>query len=297
MNKVTDWWIFTKERFEPMSHLSMILVFLLVHIIMIYKILDIHHSISSLLFLLIGTTAFYFKLRLYDEVKDYELDIVINKDRPMPRGLLKHKDMYQGVIACILIEILCFASQGISSLVSILVTIGYSLLMFKEFFIKEKIRPHLTTYAVIHTVVTSFLSISIFSYLTQETFVSIINTPHFLAFSIANWMLFNIFEFGRKTYSADEERPNIDTYSSLFGKKGAVALVISQAIIAFLLILQIPAANKWLLYFGHSALIAFLSTTAFVFIFSNKVRLAKIYRLACSLYIIIFYLITALAYL
>lgn len=285
------WIIFIKERFDPLSHSLMILVFVIVHILIAKKLFLIDISSLKILFLLISVTLFYFKLRLYDEVKDYELDLVINPKRPLQRGLINHQDMYKGMLICIFLELLFFSIQGINAILSLVIAISYSLLMYKEFFIKDKIRPHLTTYAISHTIVTSLLTLAIFSFLNQQPFLSNVLNSNLLYFSIINWMLFNIFEFGRKTFALSEERLNIDTYSSLFGKKRAVMLVFSQAIIAFFLINKIQVFHTKLIFYANIALILLLLASGFAYVFSNKIVSAKRYRVMSSIYIIIFYLI------
>ena len=296
MSKLRKWWQFALERFEPVSHFTMIVVFLLVHILLARSIFNLRISVLPIVCLFVATTAFYFKLRLYDEVKDYELDVVINKKRPLPRGLLNHQDMYLGMVICIAIEAVLFATQGVEGLLSIFITIGYSLLMFKEFFIKDIIRPHLTTYAMLHTIVTSFLSITIFSFLSTESFYQTLTNKDCIYFALANWMLFNIFEFGRKTFAPSEERPNVDTYSSLFGKWGATLLVLSQAIIAHFLVLNISFIRNSFLEWSHGFLFFFLILVSLQYINSDEVEKAKRYRMMSSVYIIIFYVTIAIAY-
>jgi 4-hydroxybenzoate polyprenyltransferase len=285
------WLIFIKERFDPLSHSLMILVFVSVHILIAKKLFLVSMPPLEIFILIMAVTLFYFKLRLYDEVKDYELDLVINSNRPLPRGLLNHQNMYNGMIFCIVFEYLLFGIRGIVSLSALSFPILYSLLMYKEFFIKEKIRPHLTTYAVSHTIVTSFLTIAIFSFINQQSFFSNLTNSNLFYFAMINWMLFNIFEFGRKTFAISEERPNVDTYSSLFGKRGAVLLVISQAVVAFVLMTKIRIFHSSLIMYSNIILLLLLTNTGIVFIFSKKSAHAKYFRTMSSVYIIIFYLI------
>lgn len=297
MTKTQAWWQFTKERFEPASHLTMIVVFIVAHVLVAKSTAPLTAGLLNGIELLIGVIAFYFKLRLYDEVKDYELDVVINKTRPLPRGLLNHKDMYRGMTVCILIELICFSMQGLESTTSIVIAILYSLLMYKEFFIAEKIRPYLTTYALIHTIVTTLLSFAIFSFLTKMTVFQIIATPTFLSFAMANWLLFNIFEFGRKTFASSEERQSVDTYSSLFGRTGAVILVASQAVITYYLAASLNGANTAILFWGLGSLLILLAALSLHYIFADSAKTAKRFRLFSSLYIIFFYLILICSYL
>ncbi len=286
-----SWIIFIKERFDPLSHLIMILLFVMVHILFTKEIFPIYIPPIKLLILLLGVILFYFKLRLYDEVKDYELDLIINPHRPLPRGLLKLNDMYWGIGTCILLELICFSFQGANAITSLIIAILYSLLMYKEFFIKDIIRPHLTTYAVSHTVVTSLLTFSIFSYLNQKTFLQNFSDTNLLFFALSNWMLFNIFEFGRKTFASTEERTNIDTYSSLFGRKLAVLLVFSQAIISTYFTFKIEPFQTWTIMIGLGLLLLLLLFFSARYINTNKRTHAKNYRAMSSVYIVLFYVI------
>lgn len=296
MTKKEAWCQFTKERFEPWSHLIMIFVFIFAHILVVNPVKTIFASSLNEIMLFIGVVAFYFKLRLYDEVKDYELDVVINKTRPLPRGLLTHKDMYRGMVVCILIELISFSIMGLNSLITAIIAILYSLIMYKEFFIPKKIRPHLTTYALVHTIVTTLLSFAIFSFLTQESIIELAKGPTLVSFAFANWMLFNIFEFGRKTFASIEERHNVDTYSSLFGRVGAVILVVSQAAIAHFLALTLKGTNQKFLLWGFGALLLTLGALSMNYILKNTVKSAKLYRMFSSVYIIVFYLLLIFSY-
>lgn len=291
MTKLSAWWQFTKERFHPSSHLAMIAVFIFAHILVVNATESIFATSLNDLVMLIGVIAFYFKLRLYDEVKDYELDVIINKHRPLPRGLLNHRDMYTGMVVCIAIELIAFSTMGLNSLISISVAILYSLLMYKEFFIRDIIRPYLTTYALTHTIVTVLLSFAIFSFLSQESLLTIVTNTTLVSFAMANWLLFNIFEFGRKTFATTEERENVDTYSSLFGRTGAVMLVVSQAVIAHFLGLSLKGVNQAFWLWSSLILLLVLGFLSIRYIMTNSESAAKHYRLFSSVYIIVFYLL------
>ena len=297
MTKTQAWIQFTKERFGVLSHIITIVVFIAAHILIAKSIHSTSFSFINALMLLLGVTAFYFKLRLYDEVKDYEFDVIINKTRPLPRGLLTHKDMYRGMLVCILIEIITFSLQGLNASISIILAIIYSLIMYKEFFIADKIRPYLTTYAIVHTIVTSLLSFAIFSFLTGLSIIDVVTNTVYLSFALANWLLFNIFEFGKKTFATSEERENVDTYSSLFGRTGAVALVASQSVLASYLALNLSGANQEIIFGGMGLLLAITLILSLRYVFTNKKESAKHYRNFSSVYIVIFYLILIIAHL
>lgn len=286
-----NWLIFIKERFDPLSHLIMIILFITAHYLLARSLGLVQITYFSLLPLFIGVTLFYFKLRLYDEVKDYELDVIINKTRPLPRGLVSHEGMYRGMAFCILVELICFGILGKHAIVAITIPILYSLLMYKEFFIREKIRPHLTTYAMLHTIVTTFLSLAIFCFISNTGFELIVQNKDFLYFAIINWFLFNIFEFGRKTFASSEERENVDTYSSLFGRSGATILVVSQIIIATFLSYKIESINHTKAFYALFAILLFFVVVGISYIITDKPKMAKIFRTGSEVYIILFYII------
>ena len=295
MKKASNWWQFTKERFHPASHIMMIAVFIATHVLIMKKNYNALFAASDLVLLLIAVTAFYFKLRLYDEIKDYELDCEINPHRPLPRGLLTRRDMYNGMGVCILIESVIFALKGINPFISMIIAILYSLIMYKEFFIREKIRPHLTTYALVHTIVTSFLSIAIFSFISGLSFKEVIREERLLYFALANWFLFNLFEFGRKSFAESEERPGVDSYSSLFGKGGAMLLSLVQVLFAHFLIMKTGGLNNTFILFSHGALLAFFIMISLNYYLSSRVYAAKLFRNISSVYIILFYITLIIA--
>jgi 4-hydroxybenzoate polyprenyltransferase len=170
------------------------------------------------------------------------------------------------------------------SLASALVAIGYSLLMYKEFFVRRWLRAHLTTYAITHTLVIVFISITLFTALSN---IPSTQLPMPLwSFSLGGWFIFTIFEFGRKTLSSQEERTGIDSYSKTFGRFGAVASVVAMALggtallsAKGLFVADMPLL-RWVVVLGVLGLLyAILNTPIF----------AKVYRVTTMLFIIAVY--------
>lgn len=276
--------IFIWERFPPYTHLPFLLLYFVAHYI--FYLSNSHGSIPTikLLILFIGTFVFFFKLRLYDELKDYQNDLIIHPNRPLIRGLFIHKDLYKGIYIAIILEIISFSLFGYSGLLAIGTPIIYSLLMFKEFFIRKWIRSHLTIYALTHTLVSALFSLALLSTF-KSTFIWDLDTNSYL-FALLSWCLFNIFEFGRKTFISDEERPKVESYSKIYGHFGASLLVISMAIISALILNRL----------GHViinpfVLVLVLSLTALFYILFNKQPLGKIYRGASFAFIAAMYVI------
>jgi len=285
--QIQRWMDFFHERFEPLSHLIMIVMFVAAHFFVAQSSRTIILEPIQILWVTLGTTCFFFKLRCYDEIKDYEVDLAKNPNRPLPRGLIQHFDLKRAIENCIILEIIFFASCGLPGLVGILIAIGYSLLMYKEFFIGELIRPHLTTYATSHTVVTFLLSLAIFSAMGRFYFWNL--DADFYYFALMSWLLFNIFELGRKVYQPIEERPGVDTYSSIWGKGGALALVFGHAILLSLACLYISTINFFLMQTFLGINLLLLLAIGLIFFFDTKPRSGKLIRMYSSLYIVIVY--------
>ena len=286
-------WIFARERFDPPSHLVMIGLFLVGHVAIQAAVSGADGALAHLAALpplaalLLGTVAFFFKLRLYDEIKDYEVDCEHNPGRPLARGLVSHRDLHVGIVVCIGIELACFGLASVRSLPAAAVAVGYSLLMYREFFIGRHIRPHLTTYAVSHTVVTVLLSLTISSGLGAKLAWGLGRPALF--FALNNWCLFNIFEFGRKTFSSAEEREGVESYSKIFGRYGAVVLVLSQAALSSLSLhlMALPSATG--LVFYTAGLGGLLLVVGLTYATSDRAGPAKLYRVMSSVHIVLVY--------
>lgn len=280
------WLKFISERFHPMSHFSMILFFVLAHYgVYLTPPIKIYRNITiELLFLLFVSSIFFLKLRLYDDVKDFDYDAELHPNRPLPSGLLGVKDIYYAIFFAIFLEIIIFSLLGTWPAIAISLTILYSLFMFKEFFVAKWLRAHLTTYAISHTLVIVLFSFTLFSAISDMPFWQL--PRQFLYFSFASWFLFNIFEFGRKTFSSGEEKKGINSYSKIFSRAGAVILTVTMGAVSlfFLSLPLTPEIFFWLLIWY-----ALLIVTAILYLMFDVHFVAKIYRAITSLYIVLTY--------
>jgi hypothetical protein len=287
---MSRWLTFARERFDPVSHLTMIALFCAAHVVMAAPAGGSWRDLSLLRLAAVppGVVAFFFLLRLYDEEKDYEHDRRFNPGRPLARGLVTRSDLHIGMVVCIAIVVAAFAVTGWAGLATATVTLGYSLLMYREFFIGSILRPHLTTYAVMHTAVLVLLSLAVLCGLTGKMAWELGQTQ--LCFALNSWFLFNIFEFGRKSFLSSEEVDGVDSYSRIFSRPGAVALVLLMALVSLALLWEVPAgaaASKTHLAMIVTALL--LTATGVVYAALDRPPWGKLYRFCSSLYIVVIY--------
>jgi 4-hydroxybenzoate polyprenyltransferase len=169
----------------------------------------------------------FFHLRVFDEIKDYKKDRTAHPERPLPRGIITVSEARRVAGAVILAEICLGIFTGLPALLAVCCVIAYSLLMYKEFFIGEWLRPRLATYAFTHTIISCWMSLLVYSSATGRYFWQA--SGEYGAFLIANIMMFNVFEFGRKTFAIEEEKDVIESYSRRLGPVGAAASVFIMA--------------------------------------------------------------------
>lgn len=274
------------ERFHPGQYIPMILVFTLANALYFQFLGLTTLSVDRLILTFVLMLSAFFRLRLFDEIKDYETDLKVNPTRPLARGALSITQTKKAILFCIVLEIILAGFLGLSALLIHGLCLFYSILMFEEFFIGDFLRPHLTTYAVTHTFVSVLLGISA-AISASGVDVLVLQGPDFIFF-LMNWCFFNLFEFARKSYWPSEERKGVDTYSSLFGTLGAGLLSLSQVILGIALVfLSVKIKQEWLLL----ALTLILVGPLLGYLYSpqNKINMAKTFRSFTGLYLLAHY--------
>ncbi|MGZ3773467.1 MAG: UbiA family prenyltransferase [Pseudobdellovibrionaceae bacterium] len=277
------WWILIKERFNPASYVPMIFLFTWANGFFLSKTLGISWAWERFAIVFCLMLSFFFRMRLFDEIKDYEVDIKINPMRPLARGVLTVAEVKKALLMLIIFELFVSATLGAYPFMIHAVAIGYSLLMYEEFFIGDLLRPHLTTYAVTHTFVSCLLGLSSAVAMTGANLSNLSWST--LSFFLMNWAFFNLFEFARKTFAPNEERPHVPSYSNIFGCHGALALSLSQAIAGVLL----------LSFFKSHPLIwtalAFYFLASSVYIIKRTDQAAKFFRNLSGAYLLLHYIL------
>jgi len=296
---VKSWRIFIAERFPLASHLPMVAVFCAVNGgAALYgrapELMTGTPANTAWLRAGLFTLLFFFRLRLFDEIKDYEVDLKINPTRPLARGLLTIPQVKRAIAVCVFLELVVLMPSGLAAIATWLPALTYSFLMYKEFFIGPIIRPRLTAYAMLHTAVSIGVGFTIGSIVTGTSFGQ--GLPDVLKWlGFVNWMFFNLFEFARKTYAPIEERKGVETYSSLFGPRGAWILSVSQ-VVAALLALSFSRLSEWM---SDDALLVLYGVAAawlisgLGYVFTPIPKTAGFYRGASGACIIFFYAVLA----
>lgn len=276
-----NWWILIKERFSPASYVPMIFLFSWANGLFFSSTLGLEWNWGRFTCVFLLMLSFFFRMRLFDEIKDYEVDLKVNPTRPLARGILTVRQVKVALLFLIIFEIGLASTLGVYSLLIHAAAMGYSLLMYEEFFIGDALRPHLTTYAVTHTFVSVLLGLSSGVAMTgvnpQE-----ITLPLWI-FIFMNWAFFNLFEFARKTFASSEERPHVPSYSNIFTDKGALALSLSQAVLGVGVVYYLQPHWIWLVSLSAYVILSL------IYIIKKTAPAAQFFRAISGVYLLLHY--------
>ena len=197
-------WIYQKERFPLQQYLPLVAAF--TFSASGYSVLSGGRSglIDGIVMSVGVATSFglFFLLRLFDEFKDAEDDAKYRPYRAVPRGLVTFgelRGLILGVIAFLLAANACVAPWLLAPLA---LSLGYLLLMWKEFFVPAWLRRHPITYMLTHMMVMPLID---FYTSGLDWIVKGVRLPTgmflFLALTFTNGC---IIEIGRKTGHAIE---------------------------------------------------------------------------------------------
>lgn len=280
---------FARERFPLSSYIPMVGVYAFGNAALVS---DFGPSMpfSAARFALIWPLSllYFFRLRCFDEIKDLSFDLAHNPERPLARGLVSKRDLATWIVLAFAAEsAIAFALAGPRGLLIHGVAQAYSLLMYREFFIGRFLRPHLTTYAVTHTLSAALLGGSVGLLYTR---VPVALDGRAVLVLLFNWCLFNLFEFARKTWAPSEERPHVESYSLNFGVPGAVGLSLSQIAGGLVLIALHPDArlSGWPVIV-HALLAAGVLGASLTLVVVKSPRAAATFRAVVSAYLVLFY--------
>jgi 4-hydroxybenzoate polyprenyltransferase len=244
----------------------------------------------------IAVLAIFLHLRIFDEIKDYKNDLVVHKDRPLARGLISVREAKIASLNLILLELCLAFFIGHAAFIAATCTVVYSLIMYKEFFIGGWLRPKMATYALAHTLVSCWMSVFVYSAVTGLDFWKI--SKDYGIFVLVNWMIFNIFEFGRKTFGKEEEEELVESYSKRLGPIRAAFNVVFMATVAMYIAYKLGnifdlsfmyTISMYLLY-GLTLLVAGLYAV------HNDKSYGKMFRGICSIFILFYNVIIAVGF-
>ncbi len=189
--------------------------------------------------------SFFLVIRIFDEHKDYDKDLLNHPQRVLQSGRLTLSNLRTAAAIAIVSQFAAsFALDGGFGTVSIawIALFVWLCLMGKEFFCGEWLEKQLLLYAISHMAIMPF----IVYWFAQLAAPGIAWNPALIALSALALLSGFAFEITRKTWGPEEERETIDSYARILGLKRAVSfiafMVVGMTALQTFLIWQLTAS-------------------------------------------------------
>jgi len=286
------WWIYQRERFPIFGHGLLILAFSTSAIS--YSSLlrgpAVLPSVAAATVAFLSAFISFFQLRLADEFKDLDEDCRYRPYRPVPRGLIKLRELGWVWTGSALIQLLLALLLKPRLAPLLLLVWVYLSLMSKEFFVRDWLKAHPFTYMWSHMFIMPIVDF----YTTACDWLVKTGKPPsglmwFLLVSFFNGM---VIEIGRKIRSPHDEETGVETYSFLWGRTGAVAAwlttMVATSVCASLAAERIGFSRPvhWLL----GAMLATAAGIAMVFLRDPKAKRGKWFEAMSGVWSLLMYL-------
>jgi 4-hydroxybenzoate polyprenyltransferase len=303
----SDWpfwkrlYAYSQERFPLLSHGLLIVSYYSSNSLLAQVLTEPDQPLSydrGSLFGAIVMFCFFFHLRVFDEHKDFQSDSEHYPDRVLQRGIVTLRQLTLLGFAAIGVELLfswLWQPGGEpAALVAVCVAIGYSLLMLKEFFIGRWLNRHFVAYAVSHMIIMPLLAMIPFSFATGNYIWEAPGWFWWYAF-VGFFVTFN-WEISRKIRIPAEEKPGVETYSSLFGPRTAATIVLAIRLIDTVMVMAVGKHLDLSGWFFAVIITMFLATLISYTLFVSQLTTVTAKRLerVAGMYIIGFDLALAI---
>lgn len=218
MNK---WLIYQKERFPVLAHGVLILAFSASavgysHVLRAAEGLPVW---PAYLAAFVNSFLSFLQLRIADEFKDFEEDSKYRPYRAVPRGLVSLREL--GILGLVTGVIQLAVALWYEPRLIVLLVINwlYFAGMSKEFFAREWLKARPVVYLVSHMLMMPLIDF----YATAADWLPATGrAPHglewFVAMSFTNGVLI---ELARKIRAKPDEETGVETYTALWGIRGA----------------------------------------------------------------------------
>lgn len=160
-------------------------------------------------------------IRIMDEFKDYHDDLTNFPNRPLPSGRVQKKDLIALGLFCVMATIF-LSMTSTKLLVWALITLGFTFLMLKWFFIENIMRKNLPLAFITHHPVVLFNFVYLIIACSQMN--PIVDFSRAL-YVLPLCLIFTNWEVVRKIRSPKQET-SYTTYSKIFGPKKAILIAI-----------------------------------------------------------------------
>jgi hypothetical protein len=255
------WSTYFSKRFPPLQHGVLIAAFTFGVLTYTARVASSDRFPAALSYLVAFVTAFLLilQLRILDEFKDFEEDARWRPYRLVPRGLVSLRALRRLWIIAAALEAAGAVLLDARLVWGLLIVWGYSGLMGVEFFVPRWLKSHPLVYMLSHIVIVPLMA----AYLAACHWL-----PRNLEAPDLGWLLassyfaFCVIEVGREIRAPTDEEQGVETYTALWGARGAVTAWLTFMASSGALALLAAAPIDALLPMAIVALLAFALAVA-----------------------------------
>jgi 4-hydroxybenzoate polyprenyltransferase len=222
-SNMNRWWIYQNERFPLAAHVPLIGSFSFCAVAYSARLrVDQWPTIDTIAVAFVCCLIFFMQLRIADEFKDNEEDTKYRPYRPVPRGLVKLKELAIIFIVGALLQFGLAMWFQPKLLIVLVIAWLYLGSMSFEFGVREWLKSRPVVYLFSHMLIMPIVDF----YATACDWIFHHNFPPsgIAFFLIASFFNGLVIELGRKIRAPHDEEEGVETYSSLWGPKIAVWL-------------------------------------------------------------------------
>jgi 4-hydroxybenzoate polyprenyltransferase len=285
-------WIYQAERFPIFQHGLMIVTFTF-SAIAYCRICRGQTDFVTLPDFAVGAMTsfgFFLLLRLLDEFKDAKEDAAFRPYRPVPRGLVKLKELGWLAVGVVLLQVAINWFVLPKMLWAYGIGLGFIAVMTKEFFVSKWLKSHPIVYMLSHMAVMPVIDF----YTTGLDWINAgAKAPEgLLFFLLVTFLNGLVIEIGRKIRAEEAEEQGVETYSFLWGAKKATVVWLGLLVLTFV----IANLASYFAGFGNQAILGFVgllvgcAMPALKFLKTNAQPDAKKIELAAGIWTIGMYL-------
>ncbi|WP_168194599.1 UbiA family prenyltransferase [Antarcticibacterium arcticum] len=193
---------------------------------------------------ILAVISFFFRLRVFDEIKDFDIDLHNHPQRVLQSGRIGLKHLISLSVLGTVIEIVWSLLSGWPVILVWLFALGYSLLMRYEFFTGKFLNKYLLLYATTHMLVMPLIILWVYTAFHPALEILF---PFYILAALSLLSGFS-FEVARKIHSPVAERPGVDSYSKSLGYSTSVILVLLLllgGVLVQLYLLSLIDARLW----------------------------------------------------
>ncbi|MGA7950806.1 MAG: UbiA family prenyltransferase [Thiobacillaceae bacterium] len=215
------WNTYFAERFPPLQHGILIAAFSFGILAYTARLGLPARELSRPGFAVAFATAFLLilQLRILDEFKDYDEDARWRPYRPVPRGLVSLAELRKLWFIAAAVQVAGALLLDARLLWGLLAIWSYSGLMGVEFFVRPWLKAHALVYMLSHVVIVPLIA----AYIAACDWLPVGAAPPRLIWLLAaSYFAFCVIEVGRKIRAPMDEQEGVETYTVVWGLRGAV---------------------------------------------------------------------------